>query len=430
MKRVFLITLTLTALIVNLTGCGNHTKAFEQFVRDGNYAEAITLYQEKLMDDSESYAICQEMIQTYLEESLTAYAQGDISRIEAEEVLHTMEMLEDYLYLVDGLEESHTLYSDLRNSKNDFREAEQYRKNGELERALEAYSCVLPEDTENFSTARENMEALQQQMEESHRNAIIQAYESKDYPAVFQAYRDAERSRYVAITEDLTEIRETAVAEYLLFAAEQAEQAFGGSARDYNAAMESLRIARAAVGEEPDLLTELEAMAEEYKAYIPVKLADLRPVRQGTHVSVGTYYSDLYTDINGDTYDKDSVISPTGTMAYDGVAKSDDDGGAVYNLNYAYNTFTATIYRPYGFLSYGGELFENMSVVRIYGDDVMLYEFLDPGESWDVCSVEVDVSGVRNLKIVVRGSWNSTTALIAPANWQPRICLAEGVLQK
>lgn len=424
MKRVFLITLTLTALILNLAGCGNHTEAFEQFVRDGNYTEAITLYQEKLMDDSESYAVCQEMIQTYLEEALTAYAQGDLSRIEMEEVLHTMEMLEDYLYLVDGLEESHTLYSDLRKSKSDFRKAEQYRESGELEKALEAYSSVLPEDTENYSAARENMEALQRQMEESHRNAIIQAYENKDYPAVFQAYRDAERSPYDVITEDLTEIREAAVTEYLLLAEKQAKEAFGGSAKDYNAAMESLRVARAAVGEESDLLSQLEAMAEEYKAYIPVKLFELKPIQQQYTVAVGTYHSDIYTDISGNTYAEKSVIYPTDW------AETNDKGSVIYNLNYAFSTFTASIYRPYGYLSYPDEILPSRGAVRIYGDDVLLYEFLDPGTTWEPFSIEVDVSGVRNLKIVVRGVWNRTTALIAPADLQPRICLAEGVLQK
>lgn len=424
MKRLLLIALTLTALALNLTGCTNNADTFAKYVREGDYAEAITLYQDKLMDDRESYAICQEMVQAYLEETLTAYALGDLSRIEMEEVLHTMEMLEDYLYLVDGLEEGYTLYSDLRKSKSDFRQAEQYRESGELERAVEAYSCVLPEDTENFSAARENMEALQQQMEESHRNAIIQAYENKDYPAVFQAYRDAENSRYGTITEDLTEIREAAAAEYLNLAEAQAEQAFGGSAKDYNAAMESLRIARAAVGEEPDLLSQLEAMAEEYKAYIPVKLFEMKPIQQQYTVGVGTYHSDIYTDISGNTYSEKSVIYPTNS------AETNDKASVIYNLNYAFSTFTATVYRPYGYLSYPDEILPNRGCVRIYGDDVLLYEFLDPGTTWEPFSIEVDVSGVRNLKIVVRGVWNRTTALIAPADLQPRICLAEGVLQK
>ena len=72
MKRFFLITLTLIALALNLTGCGDHVETFIEYVREGNYADAITLYQEKLMDDSESYGICQEAVETYLEETLTA----------------------------------------------------------------------------------------------------------------------------------------------------------------------------------------------------------------------------------------------------------------------------------------------------------------------------------------------------------------------
>lgn len=424
MKRFLMMTLILAALALNLTGCANNIDTFAQYVREGNYSDAINLYQEKLTKDSESYAICQEMVQAYLEETLTAYAQGEVSRLDAEEMLNTMEMLEDYLYLVDGLEEGYTLFSDLRNSKADFQKAEQYRENGELELALEAYSQVLPEDTEHFSDARINMELMQLQMSENIRTALIQAYEQKDYPAVFQACRDAERCPNPFFLDEAASIREAAAMEYLNIAAEQAELAFGGSAKDYNAAMESLRIARAAVSEEPDLLSQLEAMAEEYKAYIPVKLIEMKPIQQQYTVAVGTYHSDIYTDISSNTYAEKSVIYPTDW------AETDDKGNVVYNLNYAFNTFTATIYRPYGYLSYPDEILPNRGAVRIYGDDVLLYEFMDPGETWEPFPIEVDVSGVRNLKIVVRGVWNRTTALIAPADLQPRICLAEGVLQK
>lgn len=428
MKRIFLITLLLVALTLNLTGCANNVNTFAKYVREGNYAEAIALYQDALMDNSESHIACQEMVQTFLDETLTAYAQGELSRLDAEEVMHTMEMLEDYLYLVDGLEEGYTLFSDLRNSKNDFLQAEQYRQSGELEQALEAYSCVLPEDTENFSTARENMEALQNQMTKSFRDAIIQAYERKDYPAVFQAYRDAEGSRYGTITEDLTEIREAAAMEYLLLAAGQAEQAFGGSAKDYNAAMDVLRNARAAVCEETDLLSELEALSEEYQAYIPVSLSELQPVQRSYYVELGTSSSGTYTDINSNSYDKNSVISATGS--YSDRAETDEEGAVVYNLNFAYSTFTATIYRPYVFLAYDGEVNPGRACVKIYGDGVLLYEFLDPGKTWDTFPIEVDVSGVRNLTIVIRGCWRRASTLLGYDGWQPGICLAEGVLQK
>jgi len=424
MRKLFWTILTLTALILSLTGCANHIETFDKYVREGNFTDAITLYQEKLSKDSNSYAACQELVHTYLDESLLGYSQGDLSQTQMEAVLHTMEMLEDYLYLVDNLEDGYTDYVILKDSKANFRRAEALRKDGRLEDAMEAYSAVLPEDAENYSTARENMDALLTKINDDAHNAIIQAYEGKDYPAVFLAYRAAEQNRHVTITEDLTEIYEAAAMEYMLSAAEQAEQAFGGDAKDYQAALEVLLRAKAAVSEEPDLLAELEAMAEAYKAYIPVNLHELIPIQQRYTVDVGTYHSDISTDISGNTYLQKSVISPCD------LALTDDEGYVTYNLNFAFSTFTATVYRPYGYLSYPEEILPNRAGVRIYGDDVLLYEFVDPGDTWEAFPIEVDVSGVRNLKIVIRGVWNRNTALLAPDDPQPRICLAEGVLQK
>jgi tetratricopeptide (TPR) repeat protein len=205
----------LLTLILSLTGCADHVQTFEKYVREGNYSEAIHLYQDKLMDDVENYAVCQEQVQAYLDESLAAYAAGELPRGQMENVMTTMEMLEDYLYLVDGLEDGHTLFSRLKNSKDTFHEAEQYRQNGQYELAMETYSDVLPEDTEYYSAARENMEEMIRQIVEEERNAVIQAYESGDYPGVFQAYHAVENSRYGTVTEDLTEIREAAAMEYL-----------------------------------------------------------------------------------------------------------------------------------------------------------------------------------------------------------------------
>lgn len=430
MKRYILLVLILTALALNLTGCANDIETFESYVRQGNYAEAIPLYQEKLMDDLKDSLACRELVETYLTESLEAYRQGELTQSSFDAVLETMYKLEDHLYLVDNLEEITTQYRDVKDSKTAYRRAEALRNEGRLEDAVEAYSTVLPEDGENFSTARENMEQLLKQMEDEARNAIVQAYESKDYPAVFQACRQAEQNRYITTTAELTEIREAARMEYLYMVENQAQEAFRGEEKDYNAALEILRAAKAAAGDEPAVQTELDVLVEHYNGYIPVSLAGMKPVQKTYYVDVGTYESEVYTDINGNTHDKDSVISATGTYSYTGRAETDEESSVVYNLNFAYSTFRAAIYRPYVFLSYTGELTPGRCVVKIYGDDILLYEFFDPCDSWDVIPLEVDVSGVRNLRIVIRGCWNSATGLLAPPDWTPGICLADGVLQK
>lgn len=432
MKRNLIATLILAILALNLTGCANHTKTFEKYIRNGNYADAITLYQDKLMDNSNNYITCQELVHAYLAESLSGYSQGNLSQREMEAVLHTMEKLEDHLYLVDDLEDGYTTYAELTHSKSDFRKAVESQKSGQLEDALDYFSDVIPEDTENYTKARKNMEELKKQILRESRDAIILAYESKDYPAVFLAYREAEQNPCITVTEDLTEIYEAASLEYLQAIKAQAQQAFNGAARDYNAALEVLRNAKAATSEEAGLLAELEALAETYQAYIPVNLTELDRLQKTSYVDVGSSDSDVYTDINRNSHDKKGVISPTGAWHND-KAESDDEACVTYNLNLDYSTFTATIYRPYVFLTYTGEVPEGRCRVKIYGDDALLYEFSDPGDSgapWDIIPVNVNVSGVRKLKIVIYGCWNSAGSYTDFPSWNPGICLADCVLQK
>ena len=432
MKRTLFSVLALIALVFSLTGCAKDVETFEKYVKEGNYAAAITLYQEKLMENSQDYMECRSMLETYLNDSLKQYSRGELSGEDFDAILYTMEKLDENLYLVRTLSDVRTEYGDIRNSKADFRTAEEYRDNGRLEDAWDAFSAVLPEDEEHFSEARRNMEALQQQITENCRNAIVQAYAAKDYPAVFLSYRAAEQNRYVTVTEDLTEIYEASAMEYLHATAEQAEQAFAGAAKDYNAALELLRCAKAAVSGEAALLTELEALSKTYQEYIPVSLTELDRLQKATYVEVGTSDSDVYTDINSNTHDKNSVISATGAWHNDR-AESDDEASVSYNLNYQYSTLTGTIYRPYSFLTYTSEIPAGRCKVKLYGDGALLYEFSDPGDSgapWDVIPVEVDVSGVRKLTVVIYGCWNSAGSYGNFPEWNPGLCLADCILQK
>lgn len=93
-------------------------------------------------------------------------------------------------------------------------------------------------------------------------------------------------------------------------------------------------------------------------------------------------------------------------------------------------TLTGTIYRPYSSLSFTGE-WNNGPTVKIYGDDVLLYEAPRiTGTTYDPINFEIDVTGVRNLKIVMRGTWRESTGWIGLYNYNPAACMAEVTLQK
>ncbi len=97
----------------------------------------------------------------------------------------------------------------------------------------------------------------------------------------------------------------------------------------------------------------------------------------------------------------------------------------LYNLNYNYSSFRGTLYRPHHSLSCAQE-WRQPGYILIYGDDVLLYESPKVTlDTYDTAEIDIDVHGVRNLKIEFKGGvWYD-------GNWaEAKICLAECVLQK
>ena len=134
--------------------------------------------------------------------------------------------------------------------------------------------------------------------------------------------------------------------------------------------------------------------------------------------------------MNGTQYDRESLIYPIGGDLYGDWASSDDEAYVMYNLNYKYSSLSGIIYRPYRSLSSVNE-WKNPTTVKIYGDDVLLYEAPNfTKDTYDTVEFALDVSGVRNLKIVMRGVWSEDAGWIGMYDYYPKVAMAEVFLQK
>ena len=127
---------------------------------------------------------------------------------------------------------------------------------------------------------------------------------------------------------------------------------------------------------------------------------------------------------------RNSIICPSGGSLNTQYASNDDEAAVSYDLKHNYSTLSGLIYRPYSSLSCDFEW--TPATVKIYGDDILLYE--SPSitqETYDTIEFTVDVTGVRNLKIVMRGVWGrETPGWVGLVDYYPKACLTNLMLQK
>lgn len=71
-------------------------------------------------------------------------------------------------------------------------------------------------------------------------------------------------------------------------------------------------------------------------------------------------------------------------------------------------------------------------MIKIYGDGILLYEAPSITQNtFDPISLSINVTGVRELKIVNFGVWNGNdSGNIYFASYHPMVCLAEMYLNK
>lgn len=210
---------------------------------------------------------------------------------------------------------------------------------------------------------------------------------------------------------------------YIENAVAEAQQIYDEN-RDYEAAASYLRNVIGVVGENETLRSEI----EKYASYAPVLLTSLDPIQKGKWLSIGTDIKKVYTDVSNNVYDSQTVIAPKRSSYRD---KTEDDSYVSYYLNSEYTTLTGVLYRPYDSLSCTS-VWQKTPVIKIYGDGILLYEA--PGidqNTFDPISLNVNVTGVRELKIVNFGVWNGNdSGNIYFESYHPMVCLAEMYLNK
>ena len=435
-----ILALLITVICIITSGCATENRVIALIEKE-DYAKAQEVYSATIGGSYEKKLELEHSIGAYIADMIDKYNNGKVSYDEARESIFRIEAsgLYDYFLVNDAYMSLQTFYQS-KEAKTEFlnaaiAQAEDAFDDTDYFRGYENAISCLSDAGSTLININPYMDDAALQLIYDKRAELTNEFteaaiaEAKDifsngenYEGAISLLTDAYNYTYGDDAMLYTELCKYTDA-YIENAVAEAQQIYDEN-RDYEAAVSYLRNVIGVVGENETLRSEI----EKYASYAPVLLTSLDPIQKGKWLSIGTDIKKVYTDVSNNVYDSQTVIAPKRSSYRD---KTEDDSYVSYYLNSEYTTLTGVLYRPYDSLSCTS-VWQKAPVIKIYGDGILLYEA--PGidqNTFDPISLSINVTGVRELKIVNFGVWNGNdSGNIYFASYHPMVCLAEMYLNK
>lgn len=264
-------------------------------------------------------------------------------------------------------------------AKEQYEAAVQDVRAGNYDAALSTLDAIDPSWSDYYKTESTRMEAV--------RGILMNRAEgymaSGDYKSLIVLINSNVEN--INSDAEIKSIYENAANNYRSQVLAEAENAYNSNG--YEAALSVINVGLSVLPGDAMLSSEKDM----YAACAPVDLASLTPYFEGT-IDV---FTDGATDTMGNTY-------RTGMRGY--MSTSDASHFDCYNIwdiGCRYNTLTAT-----GIILDVDKGSKNEGSFRIYGDGVLLYEKTGIGSTTKPYSIEIDITGVTDLKIEMYGDGN------------------------
>ena len=273
-------------------------------------------------------------------------------------------------------------------------DAEKYAASGDYAEARSALSVA-----ENFIGQDVELGEKLKEINQKEVLEVVLAYEAEENYEDAISYLNG-KSAIVSGSADLQAKQSTYIEKYRSNAIKEASSTY--KKNGYEAALSVLSSAMKILPDDAALTSE----KAKYQAAAPIRLIDLDCTKKGKALEVGDSYSGFYKDVSGNTYASEGVICIYTWMYYE----DNKDTEITYFLNAEYDVLTGTLYRPYVTLSCESQ-WNSDGFLKVYGDGVLLYTGKITQKSFDPISLNIDVSGVRELTIDLDGSWYGTNSL-------------------
>lgn len=159
--RYILGTAFLTMLLIILLSSCSATDKFEDCVAAGNYADAVSIYQEKISGNVDKEHEAQDFMWSYIGSTLSDYAEGQIDTKKAESAFGCISKINSELSILGA--DFNYLYDEFQTvqlSKENYEKAVTLAEQGDYKGAIALFAKVTEVDTEHYDAANEQLQTV------------------------------------------------------------------------------------------------------------------------------------------------------------------------------------------------------------------------------------------------------------------------------
>lgn len=349
------------------------TKELIEYINAGKYQNAIDLYNSDIAGDYSLETEVADEIESIIKQTDIALDNGDIDGEAAKKVITVIDkVLAGTSIYVEDYAEYKSNINELIASKAAYYSGQELEDLGNYSAAIDEYKKVIGRDS-FFADAESAIDRCISSLKQEAFDAAKKLADRKQYADALKTLNDLA----VLIPTDSEVLAKITVYEktYITNAINQAKAAFVNTT-DYEDALKIINTALQQIPNDSELLRE----KEYYSLFQPVNLYDLKPFN-GELVA-----KEKEEDTRGNEHFKCFLFITNPT--------------AKYELNSKYNVLTMTIY---GRDKSVGD--KTCGTLEIYGDDVLLYSNNKIQLNGKAFEVEIDITGVSELKIFGDGKW-------------------------
>ena len=406
-SRKFMKFLSCFALVgICLCGC-SRTSSVLSYIEAGNAEMAAQEYNRSIDSNYKKESEFTDSLNRYLLDTFEQLNNGEMTRSRADKILSAVDALPVSVHY--DCQNAINAVETLITSKQSYEDAVQASTLGDYASACTLFGEVNPSDTNYDSAQKKCVEAYTSAISAVNDSAT-QMIASGDYAGALQTVRIA--MDVWGNDSTLSELLSLATAQWEAEALAQAEAAFG-TAKDYEAAIRVLQSS--------GLTSEsVNAAIARYQKYVPISLTDMEPTKM-KGLKIGSFYVPDREDVNGHWYAENSIIQS------DPYRNENDENMkyVIFYLGANYSKLSGVIYRPYCSLKLDASEWKNGTTEKIYGDGVLLYTGpVITQQTYEEYPFEIDVTGVRELKITLSGVGMLRGDFGIPC-YYPMVCMAD-----
>lgn len=398
------IVLLLVSLMLCLTACGGvnenrySIENFTKLLEAGEYTKAAAMYNATAVGNLQREQEVREALDNFANMAIQSYLSDEMDYEKAKVSVDTVGQVVDSAGMQFlQMPELERKLADANKSKAAYDAGIELLKTENYSAAITEFKKVLETDS-RYSAAQERLTAAVKAYREEAMQKAEAYFSAQDYDNAVITISEALR-----IIPNDTELltRQTLYTQsHITAVTEQADAAFVNPAEDYGKAADLLKAAMQRYPEDKSL----QEKYDYFMSYQPVSIFDMEPYVEHNY---GFSTAENETDNMGNSYEKCFRLSK-----YDSKKSADQ----VYDIGKKYNCLKGTIAIVYG----GGD--DEPCMVRIYGDNRLLYELNNISGSTKPTSIEVDITGITDLKVELLRSDNfHSSALFADITLQKTV---------